>query len=190
MNYLKDSCVFIDHLKSTEQIMGVLMYCRSRDEKVCISQKILDELHPGKGVAEENRTLAHELYKYVENAIRTSFIELIEIEQNKDIQTKYNQIRETHYKWMKDNRYLQKLISEGKLTKEEIKNKAFRHKDEGECTLIAIALVSPKIYTIITEDKGRVYKHPHINLFDTYAVPNGVKVMGYMEWKDYIEYEE
>ena len=40
----------------------------------------------------------------------------------------------------------------------------------GECELIAISKTTNGEYIIVTNDNGKVYKHPDQNLFDTDAV--------------------
>ena len=91
---------------------------------------------------------------------------------------------------MKDDRYLQLLIEDGKLTEEEIKKKSFRNKDLGECELIAIAKTSTDDYEIVTNDKGRVFLHPEQNLFDDYASNEGLIVLSSDEWLKKIDYKE
>lgn len=189
MKYLKDSCVFIDRTQDRDSIINIALHCKHRREKIAISQQIIDELHPGRRLERSVREKGIELQESVQGAINSRLIDLISIEQDRRINDKYKEIRKRFYSWMTNPIYIRNMIDSGKLTIEEVRSKGFKHKDEGECTLIAIALSDPQNYIIITQDKGRVYKKPHENLFDTYAIPNNISVMNYEEWTDYIEYE-
>lgn len=188
MNYLKDSCVFINHTNDDGKIIGIALWCKKNNSKVTISKHILDELYPGSSLESDVKLKAISLHECIDGAVSKGIIDMIDIKSNRDILDTYNEIRTRFYKWMREPSYLKMLVDRGDLTQEEIKSAAFRHKDEGECSLIAIAMNKPKNYAIITEDKGRVYKHPFNNLFDTYAEPHGIQVMNYKEWINYIEY--
>ncbi|MFG6324133.1 MAG: hypothetical protein K1W41_22675 [Lachnospiraceae bacterium] len=77
---------------------------------------------------------------------------------------------------------LQKLIEKGILTREDIKKENFKKKDMGECELVAIAKASGGEYWLITNDKGRVYKHPDMNIFDAYSKDKDVVILSGEEW--------
>lgn len=92
-------------------------------------------------------------------------------------EAEFKKIRKRFYSWMKDAAYLQNLISRGELTVEEVKKPGFKTKDMGECELIATAKTSEGEYWVVTNDKGRVYKHPNLNIFDTYADDDAVTII-------------
>jgi len=182
MGYLKDSCVFIKHINTGNKILEVSAHCKRNNKRLVISDEILTELYPGAQVEkEQERESAKELYKSVDFAVNTNLIEMIRLKDSPEIMSNYRTIRNRFYGWMKDHSYLKKLIKDGLITKEEIQSKGFKYKDVGECSLIAIAMVEHNL-TIVTNDKGKVYKHPEQNLFDTYAKDNDISVLSYKEW--------
>lgn len=85
---------------------------------------------------------------------------------------------------------MQKLIRDGKLTKEDIKKPGFRNKDLGECELLAIAKVSAGQYCIVTNDKGRVFQHPDQNIFDVYAKAPEIILITGEEWLNKIGFDK
>lgn len=54
---------------------------------------------------------------------------------------------------------------------------------------IAIAKCSEDEYIIVSNDKGRGFLHPEQNLFDGYAVDEGVAVISSEKWLDMIKYK-
>jgi hypothetical protein len=86
--------------------------------------------------------------------------------------------------------YLKHLMSKGEITLEEIKKPSFKTKDKGECELIAIAKASKGEYWVVTNDKGRVYKHPDMNIFDTYAGDDAVTIISGEDLLNEIEVEK
>ena len=91
---------------------------------------------------------------------------------------------------MRNPQYLQKLIQEGKISRDDIKKPGFRNKDLGECELLAIAKVSAGQYRIVTNDRGRVFQHPDQNIFDTYANDPNVVILTGKEWLRIIGFNE
>lgn len=58
----------------------------------------------------------------------------------------------------------------------------------GECELIAISKTTNGEYIIVTNDNGKVYKHPDQNLFDTDAVGSEIVYLSGEEWIKEIGY--
>lgn len=178
MYYLVDTNVFLHVIDSN--IYGVAKWCKDNKKDITITQTILDELDPGYYREKEDES-SKEIYtavnNYVSGAMGIKVIKLIALSDIPGAQDEYKKIRKRFYGWMKDAAYLQKLVLKGDLTPEEIKKPSFKTKDMGECELIAIAKASNGEYWVVTNDKGRVYKHPDLNLFDTYADDDAVIII-------------
>lgn len=191
MYYLVDTNVFLHAIK--ESVCSVAQLCKKNTNDVTITETILNELAPGYYLALEDET-AKQVYISVTNLAHGTMglkaIRIVNIADVPGAQDELKKIRERYYRWMKDDRYLQLLIEDGKLTEEEIKKKSFRNKDLGECELIAIAKTSTDDYEIVTNDKGRVFLHPEQNLFDDYASNEGLIVLSSDEWLKKIDYKE
>jgi hypothetical protein len=184
LGYLNDTCVFKHHINEASKIINVATHCIKQNKRMIVSNEIVNELYPGKNLEESVRERAIELHKCIEFAIDSKIIDIINITQNCEMSNNYKKIRNEFYGWMNRTDYLQKLMKDGKITKEEIQSKGFKFKDVGECTLVAIAMTNPHKYVIVTEDKGLVYKHPDQNIFDTYAPCHEIEIWKYAEWKD------
>lgn len=189
MEYLVDTNIFLHVINSN--VFGVAEFCKNKGNDICVTQTIIDELEPGYQREIEEET-ARDIYNCVNNLItgKTGFkvITVIDLANIEGAKEKLKEIRKRYYSWMTDSRYLQKLVDDNVLTFEEIRSPRFRKKDMGECELIAIAEVSGDKYLIVTDDRGRVYKHPDINIFDTYA--KGVQTLSGEEWIKKIGYVE
>ena len=191
MYYLVDTNVFLHAIN--ESIYSVAQQCKDKDNDVTITETILNELEPGYYLALEDET-AKQVYNSISNlAHGTMGLKVIRIVNVADVpgaKEELKKIRDRYYMWMRDGTYLQSLIAAGKLTVEDIKKKSFRNKDLGECELIAIAKTSTDDYEIVTNDKGRVFLHPEQNLFDDYALNEGLIVLSSDEWLEKIGYKE
>lgn len=187
MNYLVDTNIFLHVINSN--IFGVADFCKNNGDDVCVTQTIIDELEPGYQ-REMEESAAREIYTCVSNLVtgKTGFkvIKVIHVSDVAGAPQKLKQIRERFYGWMTDPQYLQGLVDRGVLSHEEIRNPRFRKRDLGECELIAIAEASNGEYLIVTNDRGKVYKHPHMNIFDTYATD--IQTLSGKEWLEKIEY--
>lgn len=191
MYYLVDTNVFLHAI--SDNIYSVAMLCKENDTDITITDTILCELEPGYYLALEDET-ANQVYTCVHNLTNGDMgqkaIRIVNINDVPGAKEELKKIRDRYYMWMRDGSYLQKLISEGKLTLNDIKKKSFRNKDLGECELIAIAKTSSDQYDIVTNDKGRVFLHPEQNLFDDYALNEELIVIGSEEWLEKIGYKE
>jgi hypothetical protein len=183
MDYLVDTNVFINIIE--DYIYAVAYKCFYDQTPIVITKTILDELLPGQDKIETDSDIK-EPFIIVNNlshgTMGQKLIQCVDLESIPEAKKEYKRIRTAFYSWMTDTHYLQKLVDEGKLTSEEIKGGRFRKKDCGECELIAIAMTNKGKHTIVSNDIGRVYKHPEQNLFDDYAIPNGVTVIGSDKW--------
>ncbi len=115
-------------------------------------------------------------------------IRLIQLDDIFGAREELKKIRDRYYSWMRNPDYLQKMIEKGTLTREDIKKENFKKKDMGECELVAIAKASGGEYWLITNDKGRVYKHPDMNIFDAYSEDKDVVILSGEEWIRNIAY--
>lgn len=191
MYYLVDTNVFLHVINSN--IYSVADLCNKEHNDITITQTILDELNPG--YYRENEDISSkEIFTSVQNLVTGTWgikvIRKIKVSDVKGAEEELKKIRKRFYSWMKDPIYLQKLIDEGKITREDIKKSSFRNKDLGECELLAIAIASAGEYLIVTNDKGRVFKHPDQNLFDAYANDPAVTLITGEEWLDKIGFPE
>lgn len=75
-------------------------------------------------------------------------------------------------------------MEDGLLKKEDVRN--VRKKDLGECELVAIAKTSKRTFWLITNDLGRVFLHPDLNVFDMYKDDPNVKIISGAEWLEKI----
>ena len=160
---------------------------------MCITPTILDELEPGYYLEKKDKS-TKEIHTSVSNFssgnIGLKIIEIIKVSDIKGAKEELAKIRKRFYGWMTDSNYLNLMISDGLLTREEIIKQNFIRKDLGECELIAIAKASKGEYWVITNDKGAVYKHPYLNIFDTYKNDPDVTIVSGEEWLQEIGYIE
>ena len=191
MYYLVDTNIFLWAIK--EKIYDVANDCKKINKDIVITSTILNELEPGNDKSKEDPSL-RDVYVQVNNLVTggmgAKLITKVDISTIPKAKAEYQKIRNRFYSWMGDADYLKQLIDNNKLTEKEIKSSTFRNKDKGECELIALAIADPENYNmIVSDDKGRVYVHPEQNLFDDYAVQNGVNVIVSKQWLETIKKE-
>lgn len=183
MYYLVDTNVFLHSI--CDDIFTVANLCKENNQDVTITKTILNELEQGYYLEIEDEA-AKEVYNTVHNltfgTMGIQIIRLVKLEEIPGAKEELKKIRQRFYGWMRDVNYLKMLISQGKITENDIKKKSFRNKDMGECELIAIAKVSSDEHHIVTNDKGRVFLHPEQNLFNEYASEIGLTVLNSDEW--------
>lgn len=183
MYYLVDTNVFLHSI--CDDIFTVANLCKENNQDVTITKTILNELEPGYYLEIEDEA-AKEVYNTVHNltfgTMGIQIIRLVKLEEIPGAKEELKKIRQRFYGWMRDVNYLKMLISQGKITENDIKKKSFRNKDMRECELIAIAKVSSDEHHIVTNDKGRVFLHPEQNLFNEYASEIGLTVLNSDEW--------
>lgn len=183
MYYLVDTNVFLHAIYN--EIFTVANLCKENEQEIAITETILNELEPGYYLEIEDEN-AKSAYNAVHNltfgTMGIKIIRLIKLEEIPGAKEELKKIRQRFYGWMKDGNYLRLLISQGKISENDIKKKSFRNKDMGECELIAIAKATEDDHQIVTNDKGRVFLHPEQNLFDEYASEIGLTVLNSDEW--------
>lgn len=186
-----DTNVFLHVIGS--DIYGVAVLCKESGRDMVITQTIMDELEPGYYRETEDsstKEIAVAVRNYVTGERGFKIICLLRLADIAGAEEELKKIRKRYYGWMNDAAYLHKLVEEGIITREEIRSKGFRKKDLGECELIAIAKASKGEYMVVTNDRGRVYKHPDLNLFDIYAGDSDVKIISGEEWIAILGYRE
>ena len=186
MYYLVDTNVFLHTIDS--EIGEVASKCKESGSDITITQTILDELCPG--IYKEcddpsSKEVYNSVSNYVDGRMGFKLIKKLDINDITEAKKELKKIRDRYYKWTRDPIYLNKLIQEGKLTKEDIRKKSFRNKDLGECELVAIAVTDPDIYEIVSNDRGRVYMHPDQNIYDSYK--DRVRILTGEEWLEIIK---
>ncbi|SHI24087.1 hypothetical protein SAMN02745823_03797 [Sporobacter termitidis DSM 10068] len=184
MEHLFDTCTIKHELKTDTVIFAVAEYCSNIKEPFTISSVIKNELRPPNTLSKAEYEKASRVNAYIERYIKSGHIKVIDISTENTIKLNFNKLRQCHYGWMTRGDYCKHLIETGELTLEEYKSPGFRNRDAGECSLIAIALTSPKSYVIISEDKGVVFSHPHINIFDVFK-SKGLNIVKFKEWLYY-----
>lgn len=189
MYYLVDTNVFLHAIN--DKIFSVAEVCRKNGTEITITETILNELEPGYYLESGDPT-ARQVYTAVNNLARGTMgfkvIRLLKIDDVPGAKAELKKIRTRFYSWMRDPAYLQKLISEGIITAEDVKKNSFRNKDMGECELIAIAKTCEDDCDIVSNDKGRVFLHPNQNLFDEVASNEGLIVISSEDWLKKIGY--
>lgn len=184
MQHLFDTCTIKHKLKTDTAIFAVAKYCKSIEEPFTLSSEIKKELQPPIKLEQPEYELAAKVVTYIDRYITSGHISLIDLNTDSKIKLVYNKIRQQYYGWMTRTDYCKQLIENGDLTKEEYRSPGFKYKDAGECSLIAIALLSPETNIIISEDKGVVFSHPNINIFDVFK-DKGLCIVKLCEWPHY-----
>ena len=102
---------------------------------MCITPTILDELEPGYYLEKKDKS-TKEIHTSVSNFssgnIGLKIIEIIKVSDIKGAKEELAKIRKRFYGWMTDSNYLNLMISDGLLTREEIRKQNFIRKDLGE----------------------------------------------------------
>lgn len=191
MYYLVDTNVFLHSISDT--IFTVADLCKKNGTDITVTETILNELEPGYYLEFEDET-AKNVYNSVYNLTygtmgKMKAIRMVKLDDIPGAKEELKKIRKKFYSWMSDVQYLKLLISKRIISAENIRKKSFKNKDLGECELIAIAKAAKGKYQIVTNDKGRVYCHPHQNLFDEYASVIGLTILSSEEWLKKIGYK-
>lgn len=184
MKFLVDTNIFLHAIN--DHIVAIACKCKERNSMVNITEAILNELDPGFN----GDILFQETYNCVSKCCDhpLNIINVINIDDLVEAKRIYESIRARYYRWMTNASYLKRLIKEDKITQDEIKSRAFKYKDVGECELIALAKSSNGKYIIVSNDKGVVYKHPHINIFNIFR-KQGLDIYSCDTWLEIIQYE-
>lgn len=182
--YLIDTNVFLHTINSN--ITVVAQKCKDIENDMTVTPTILKELEPGFYMESENPE-SKEIYTCVCNLSGgyCEIIKLVELSHVEGAEAEFNKIRDRHYGWITNAEYLKQLIEDGTLSQED--RKKLKNKDKGECELLAIAKASKGEYRLVTNDKGRVYIHPHDNIFEKYANDEHVTILIGEDWLKELE---
>ncbi len=127
MYYLVDTNVFLHSI--CDDIFTVANLCKENNQDVTITKTILNELEPGYYLEIEDEA-AKEVYNTVHNltfgTMGIQIIRLVKLEEIPGAKEELKKIRQRFYGWMRDVNYLKMLISQGKITENDIKKKSFR----------------------------------------------------------------
>ena len=191
MYYLVDTNVFLHAIN--DNIFAVADLCKKNGTDITITDTILNELEPGYYLQKEDKSTKN-AYTSVYNLtygtmMGLKIIRIIGLDDVPGAKEELRKIRTRFYSWMHDANYLHYLVQQGKIKPEDIRKKSFKNRDMGECELIAIAKCSEDEHTIVSNDKGRVFLHPEQNLFDGYAVDEGLTVISSEKWLNIIGYQ-
>ncbi|MGL6031888.1 MAG: hypothetical protein ACRC0Q_06950 [Kurthia gibsonii] len=181
MIYLKDTCVFINKLNPTS-ILDIMNLLKQRKEYLGVTNVILNELIPGKSIpmddAEKSQSILTSL-GFVKNS--KNFIEY-DVEKEEEFSKNFKRIRRRFYGHLSNLESVRKALINGEISKESFDNRTYLNKDCGECSCIAVAITNPEEFVIVSDDKGRVFLKPDINLFDKYKESHKIQVLNYDEW--------
>lgn len=190
MKYLGDSCIFIHIINTGSKILNITEYCKRSGDKVCITNIVMDELTPPKHFTKKESDISNDRIMAINNCARAGYIDIININVNHKFYENFKKIRKRYYEHLEDPASVLKLVESGDIKPEELLSQSYQYKDYGECSCIAVAMEYPDDFIIITEDKGRVFCKPSVNLFERYKVKKNIKVWSYNEWKKNIEYND
>lgn len=181
MNNLIDTCVFLEKIVTPNNLINFTKKSIDRGEEISTSNIIMDELQPTPSLREKDTEVSIGILRTIDSILNKNSenICIINIYNNKEYKQNLDNIRKRFYSHVSDVNSLRQLIAKGEMKREEIS--IARKKDMGECSLIAIAMTNPKKYIIITEDQGKVYIKPQINLFQKYKDKYDLKIISYNE---------
>lgn len=190
IDHLFDTCTIKHKICNKTMLLATIKCCSSHCDTFAMSEIILRELVPPsekpEDCDEEQYQAAKDINTFVKLYAKTKQIKVINTMSSDNVLRNLNDIRERYYGWMTRPKSLKRLIQNGELSECEVRSKSFRYKDMGECSLIAIALESPHLYIIVSDDQGKVYKHPYINIFDIYK-DKGLTICKFKDWLYYNE---
>jgi predicted nucleic acid-binding protein len=186
LKYLIDTNIFIHTINSN--IYAVAAKCNDIGSKMYITPTIIDELSPGYKLTEITKQEAQEILNCVTTMTKSPFnlIDIVSLDSVDGARQIYKSLRDGFYSWIYKTDYLHLMIQQGKLLPEDIKT--LKYRDIGECELLAMAKASKGAYLLITNDQGRVYKHPYINIFEKFQYDDDVIIIRGAEWIDNIGY--
>lgn len=184
MFYLVDTNIFIHTISN--RAYEVSSRCNDINEPVTITKTILSELEPGYYLANDNIS-AREIYNSVcRLSGQLGLIKIVSFSDISGAKEEFDKIRSRFYSWIYNAGYLRTLIEEHQLEEKDIPK--LSHKDLGECELLAIAKATNNQSMIVTNDKGRVYKHPDLNIFSDYKDDKSVIIINGDEWMKNIDF--
>ncbi|WP_160676758.1 hypothetical protein [Clostridium sp. C8-1-8] len=186
MIYLKDTCVLIKKFNSLELINTATMYKETKDT-FALTDVILDELRPGKSVNQYDADKSKNLLSGIKILEQSNAVKTYCVKSDVKYKSNFDKIRRAFYGHLKDPRVIKKALANNEITMEQFKSRSYVYKDYGECSCIAVAMDEPNNICIVSNDKGRIFLKPDINLFDKYKESNKINVFEYDEWKKMIQ---
>lgn len=188
MIYLKDTCVLIEEFDTLKIINTANLY--KKKDTFALTDIIIDELYPGKSInvidAEKSKSLLAGISRLEKSKALKTYI----IKEDGKYKSNFNKIRKAFYGHLKDVNAVKEALKKGEITPEQFKNRTYLYKDYGECSCIAVAIENPDDIVIVSNDKGRIFLKPNINLFNKYEESNNIKVINYKEWEKIFDIEE
>lgn len=181
MIYLKDTCVFINKLNPTI-IIDILSQLKQRKEYLGVTNIILNELVPGKSIPKDDAEKSQIIITSLDFMKNSKSFREYDVEKEQVYSKNFKDIRRRFYGHLDNVESIRRAILNGEISRESIKNKSYMNKDKGECSCIAVAITNPEEFLIVSEDKGRVFLKPDINLFDKYKKSHNIQVLNYDEW--------
>ncbi|MGL5151107.1 MAG: hypothetical protein ACRC7N_11105 [Clostridium sp.] len=182
MIYLKDTCVLIKKFDTSELIRVSSMY-KDTNDVFALTDIIIDELYPGKSVNEYDAEKSKNLLAGIKVLENSRLLETYSVKDKGKYKENFDKIRRAFYGHLKDPNFVRQALVRGEITKEQFRNRSYIYKDYGECSCIAVAIENPKEISIVSNDKGRIFLKPNINLFKKYRESDSIQVFNYEEWK-------
>lgn len=186
MIYLKDTCVLIKKFDTSEIIRVAGIY-KDTNDTFGLTDIIMDELRPGKSVNQCDAEKSKSLLACIKVLENSHLLETYLVKDNGKYKDNFDKIRRAFYGHLKDLNFVRQALAKGEITKEQFKNRTYIYKDYGECSCIAVAMENPTEIAIVSNDKGRIFLKPAINLFDKYRESDNIQVFDYEEWEKKIE---
>lgn len=182
MIYLKDTCVLIKNFDASELIRVASIY-KDTNDVFALTDIIIDELHPGKSVNEYDAAKSKNLLAGIKVLENSHLLETYSVKDKGKYKDNFDKIRRAFYGHLKDPNFVRQALAKGEITKEQFKNRTYIFKDYGECSCIAVAIENPEEISIVSNDKGRIFLKPNINLFNKYRESDNIQVFNYEEWE-------
>ncbi|WP_374717478.1 hypothetical protein [Neobacillus sp.] len=189
MIYLKDTCVFINRFNSLG-IIQLLQKYKNSSNSFGVTDVVINELNPGRAVDATDAEKSKSMLGVVNLLEKSRDIVKYDVETEAKYQENFQKIRRQFYGHLNDLNFVKKALANKEISMESFKNRTYKFKDYGECSCIAVAMTEPEEISIVTDDKGRVFLKPDINLFDKYKASHGINVLGYDEWLSECEFNE
>lgn len=182
MIYLKDTCVLIKKFNTSEIIRVAGIY-KDTNDTFALTDIIMDELHPGKSVNEYDAEKSKSLLAGIKVLENSHLLETYSVKDSGKYKDNFDKIRRAFYGHLKDPNFIRQALAKGEIKKEQFKNRTYIYKDYGECSCIAVAMENPTEIAIVSNDKGRIFLKPAINLFNKYRESDNIQVLDYEEWE-------
>lgn len=181
--------MFINRFNSLGLIQLLQNYKNSPDS-FGVTDIVMNELKPGRSVDIKDAEKSKSMLGIVNLLGKSRDLVKYNVETEEEYQKNFQQIRRQFYGHLSDVNSVKKALANKEISMEAFKTRAYKYKDYGECSCIAVAMLKPDEISIVSDDKGRVFLKPNINLFNKYKASHGIKVLGYEEWLSEYESKE